>query len=200
MRLILLRHGETLWNVEKRLQGHANSPLSPRGVAQARAIAATIRELAPARVVRSDLGRTQETAALIGHADAPADAQLRELDMGTWTGLWKKDLVASRPDLYAAWRDGTYTPDGGETWAAFVGRIETALRRWMQAGDGDLLAVVHSAVIRAAGTAFLGLTAAQLVPVSPGHLCIFSFNSPTGTAQLEAYNSGPHTPDHSVAD
>ena len=61
MRLILLRHGETVWNIDKRLQGHDNSPLSTRGVEQAKAIASTVRALAPARVVASDLGRARQT-------------------------------------------------------------------------------------------------------------------------------------------
>ena len=200
MRLILLRHGETLWNVEKRLQGHDNSPLSPRGIHQARAIVANIQALAPARVVTSDLGRARETATIIGHADAPADAQLRELDMGAWTGLRIADLIAAQRPLYDAWRAGTHTPDGGETWDGFVARIEAALRRWVQAGDGDVLAVVHSGVIRAACTAFVGLKPAHLLPVTPGSLTLFSFATPTATPRLEAYNIGPLAPDRSAAD
>ena len=131
MRLILLRHGETVWNIDKRLQGHDNSPLSARGIEQAKAIASSIRALAPARVVASDLGRTRETAGVIGYGDAPCDARLRELNMGEWTGERKDDLIARQPALYRDWRAGRYTPAGGESWDEFVLRITTGLKDWV---------------------------------------------------------------------
>ncbi len=200
MRLILLRHGETLWNAEKRLQGHANAPLSPRGIDQAQAIIANIQELAPKRVITSDLGRAQQTAALIGYSDALVDPNIREINMGVWTGQCKPDLISTQGDLYNAWRAGTFTPEGGEQWDAFLHRIETALNAWIKAGDGDLLAVAHSGVIRAACIVFLNLKPAQLLPVTPGSLTIFNFSSPTSAPRLEAYNIGALAPDTFVAD
>ncbi|ARC89491.1 histidine phosphatase family protein [Rhodovulum sp. MB263] len=202
MRLILLRHGETLWNTEKRLQGHDNSPLSPRGIEQARAIVPRLRSLAPARVVTSDLGRVRQTAEIVGHADAPSDERLRELDMGEWTGLRKDALIAEKPDLYRAWRAGSYTPAGGEAWDDFVARITSALTHWLYAGQGDLLAIVHSGVVRVACFGFLGLKPAHLLPVTPGNLAIFDFEDVRGAAppRLEAYNLGEFAPDTDVAD
>ena len=202
MRLILLRHGETVWNIDKRLQGHDNSPLSARGIEQARAIASSIRALAPARVVASDLGRTRETAEVIGYGDAPCDARLRELNMGEWTGEKKGDLIARQPALYRDWRAGRYTPAGGESWDEFVQRIQTGLTDWVYQGAGDLLAIVHSGVIRAACFGFLGLKPAQLLPVTPGALTIFEFDDEERSAspRLEAYNLGAFAPDAAVAD
>jgi broad specificity phosphatase PhoE len=123
MRLILMRHGETLWNVEHRLQGHDNSELSERGIRQAREFVPYVRALLPAHVVSSDLGRTRQTVGLIGYPDAPSDARLRELDMGEWTGRRKRDLIAEQPERYRAWRAGTFTPDNGETWGDFRARV-----------------------------------------------------------------------------
>ncbi|MCE8440442.1 histidine phosphatase family protein [Rhodovulum sulfidophilum] len=202
MRLILLRHGETLWNAEKRLQGHDNSPLSPRGIEQARAIVPRLGALSPARVVTSDLGRVRQTAEIVGHADAPFDEWLRELDMGEWTGLRKDALIAEEAELYGAWRAGRYTPAGGETWDGFVRRITSALSDWLYAGQGDLLAIVHSGVVRAACFGFLGLKPAHLLPVTPGHLTILDFEDVRDTAppRLEAYNLGEFGPDTDVAD
>ncbi len=115
MRLILLRHGETEWNAEQRLQGQDNSALSERGIQQALRFVGFARALRPYRVVASDLGRTRHTAELIGHGNCPSDARLRELDMGEWTGRRKPDLIAGQADNYHAWRAGTFTPARAET-------------------------------------------------------------------------------------
>lgn len=202
MRLILLRHGETEWNIDKRLQGHDNSPLSERGIAQAKAIVGYIRALDPPRVVASDLGRARQTAAVIGYEHAPSDERLRELNMGEWTGEKKSDLIANKPQLYRDWRAGRYTPAGGESWDEFVLRIKTGLTDWVYKGTGDLLAIVHSGVVRAACYSFLGLVPAQLEPVTPGTLTILEFDDVQSSVppRLEAYNIGSFVPDSAVAD
>lgn len=201
MRLILLRHGETIWNTQKRLQGHDDSPLSERGVAQAKAIATTLRRLAPPRAVASDLGRTRQTARLVGFENAASEPRLRELDMGEWTGCAKDELMANRPDDYAAWRAGRLTPAGGESWTDFTTRIRNGLLDWVARDEGDLLAIVHSGVVRAACNVFLGLLPGQILPVTPGTLTIFDFaGGNPATPRLEAYNVGPSTPDIDAAD
>ena len=186
MRLILMRHGETTWNAESRLQGQDNSHLSERGIQQARGFRAFVRALRPARVVSSDLGRTRQTAELIGHGTCPSDPRLREWDMGSWTGRTKPELIAAHADLYHAWRAGTYTPEGCEPWEVFRDRVAAGLRHWLAAGEGDLLAVVHGGVIRAALDAFLQIPPSRVIPVTPGTGTILSF--PPGdfaAAQLE---------------
>lgn len=202
MRLILLRHGETVWNIDGRLQGHDNSPLSERGIAQAKAIRPYIQALAPARVVTSDLGRVRQTAEIIGHADSASDIRLRELNMGTWTGLRKADIIADDPTLYTDWRAGRFTPEGGEGWDEFAARIKAAILDLVYAGKGDLLVVVHSGVVRATCFGFLGLTPAQLLPVTPGTLTMLDFddNDPSARPRLEGYNVGAFAPDIAAAD
>ena len=128
MRVILLRHGETVWNAEHRLQGQDNSELSERGVGQARKILPFVKALLPEQVVASDLGRTRQTAQLIGYPDAPSDARLRELDMGEWTGRTKHDLIGKHPEEYYAWRAGMFTPAKGETWQVFRARVADGIR------------------------------------------------------------------------
>ena len=201
MRLILMRHGETEWNAEQRLQGQDNSLLSERGVAQVKRFRAYAKALQPARIIASDLGRTRQTVALIGHPDAPSDERFRELDMGEWTGRCKPDLIAERPDDYAAWRAGTFTPARGETWGVFRARVADGVRDWMARTDGDLLVVAHGGVIRAACHEFLDLPPSRVVPVTPGTATILHFPKRDGrTAQLEGYNIGAVAPDVSVAD
>lgn len=201
MRLILMRHGETSWNAESRLQGHDNSSLSERGIEQVRRFRSFLKALNPARVVASDLGRTRQTAELIGHGDCPLDARLREWDMGSWTGRTKPELIAAHADLYHSWRAGEHTPEGAEPWDVFRARVESGLRHWLAAGQGDLLAVVHGGVIRAALDAFLQLPPSRVIPVTPGTGTILSFQAGSQRqAQLEGYNIGAVVPDLSVAD
>lgn len=199
MRLILLRHGETLWNIEKRLQGHFNSPLSKRGIKQAEAIKPLIKQLAPSKVIASDLGRTLQTAEIIGFADAIRDKNLRELNMGEWSGRKKNELIAEDPELYQAWRNGDYTPEGGENWHQFCERVTNSLKGWIKDAQGDILAVVHSGVIRAACHSLVSLSAQHLLPATQGTVTIFNIE-PNSPIKLEAYNLGTMSPDIDVAD
>lgn len=195
MRLILMRHGETIWNAEQRLQGQDNAPLSPRGIKQALGFKPMIAALNPKQVVSSDLGRCRETVDLIGFPDAPADDRLRELNMGVWTGQRKPDLIDRCPDDYWAWRAGTFHPEGGETWQQFETRVADGLRDCLQKTNGDVLAVVHSGVIRAAMVAFLGVPQHRLLPVTPGTGTILHFDDAHADhAKLEGYNIGLFAP------
>lgn len=186
-----MRHGETIWNTEQRLQGHDNAPLSKRGIQQASGFKPMVAALEPRQVVSSDLGRCRETVELIGHATAPADPRLRELNMGAWTGRRKPDLIAQQPDEYWAWRAGSFHPEGGESWQQFKRRVSEGLRDWLQKTDGDVLAVVHSGVIRAAMVAFLDLPQDKIMPVTPGTGTILNFERASDlSARLEGYNIG----------
>jgi len=196
----MMRHGETIWNAEQRLQGHDNAPLSERGRTQALAFRDVLRQLHPKAVVSSDLGRCRETVALIGYPDAPADPRLRELNMGEWTGRSKPDLIANHPTEYWAWRAGTHHPTDGECWQDFRARVEEALREWLAQTDGDLLVVVHSGVIRAALSAFLELSQGRIVPATPGTATILQFAAPYGDdVKLEGYNLGHFLPESAQA-
>ncbi len=199
MRLILLRHGETLWNIEKRLQGHFNSPLSKRGISQANAIKPLIQQLSPKTIISSDLGRALQTAEIIGYQDPIKEKGLRELNMGEWSGRKKHELIAENPELYHAWRSGDYTPKGGENWHQFCQRITNTLTKWVKESNEDILAVVHSGVIRAACHSFVSLSASHLLPATQGTVTIFNFE-PNSPVKLEAYNLGSMLPDKDVAD
>lgn len=201
MRFILLRHGETLWNVEQRLQGHENSELSERGREQALRFARYATALRPRHVVSSDLGRTRETARLLGYGDVACDKRFRELHMGDWTGRSKPDLIANNAEEYVSWRAGRFTPENGENWDGFRSRVAEGVRHWLSQAEGDVLAVVHSGVIRAACAEFLGIPPAKIIPTTPGAATILSFDDPERSeAKLEGYNIGAIVPDDSVAD
>src|SRR5215218_1994878 len=93
-RLILVRHGESTWNAEERLQGQLDPPLSERGRDQSRALAGVLDGMPDDRVVCSDLGRARETAELLGLRPARLDARWREIDVGEWGGRTAAEIDA----------------------------------------------------------------------------------------------------------
>ncbi|WP_428668618.1 histidine phosphatase family protein [Reyranella sp.] len=126
--LYMVRHGETAWNLERRMQGSKDSTLTPRGREQAaamgRALAVELaREPGPTIFLRSPLGRAQETSLLVGRALGldPAewrdDIRLAELGYGQWEGFTWPEIEIDHPDAMATWRADPegFCPPGGET-------------------------------------------------------------------------------------
>jgi broad specificity phosphatase PhoE len=157
-RLILVRHGESTYNAEGRLQGQADPPLSPRGRAEAEALARALDGAAPQRVISSDLVRARETAALLGHPEAPTDARLREIDVGEWAGRPISDFP---PGTEPSWRGGPLVPPGGEAWPELVVRVGAVIDELVAEG-GPWLVVAHGGVVRAAVTHVTGADARRL--------------------------------------
>jgi len=192
-RLLLVRHGESEWNAVRRLQGQADIGLSPAGEAQALALADTIGRLSPDRALTSDLQRARRTAALLGHADAEAEAGLREVDVGDWTGRAIAEIAAEAPLAYRGWRAGEQAPPGGEIWADFVARTSGVVLPAMETAD-RLLVVCHGGVIRALMQALLGLEPRRIIPVGPGSLSILARKPGEAAFRLELFNYAPGGP------
>ena len=152
-RLFLVRHGESTYNAEGRLQGQADPPLTPRGRAEAEALAG----LLDGRVISSDLIRARETAALLGHPEVPTDARLREIDVGEWEGRALSELP---PGPEPSWRGGPLVPPGGEAWPELVARVAAVVEELME--TGPWLVIAHGGVVRAAVTHLTGADARQL--------------------------------------
>jgi probable phosphoglycerate mutase len=162
--VLLVRHGETAWNVERRIQGHTDVPLSPRGVEQSGLLAERLARSPPARIVSSDLGRALETAREVGRRlglPVEADPELREQDLGTWQGLTGEEAKARDPELYAARFlafDPAARPPGGETRAEMAERAWRALERHAAPGlPGPLLLVTHGGIVSALLYRVLGI-------------------------------------------
>ena len=147
-RLILVRHGESTWNAEERLQGQLDPPLSERGREQSRALAGILDGPAADRVVCSDLGRARETAELLGLRPGRFDPRWREIDVGEWGGVVAAEIDAQGGEL-TNWRGGPRTAPSGETWDDFSARVAGAVDELVAAG-GPWLVVCHGGCIRAA--------------------------------------------------
>lgn len=138
--LYMLRHGETAWNTERRMQGSKNSDLTARGRVQALAMGRTLkreleRDPGPTIFLRSPLGRTRETSEIIGQelglsaSDWREDVRLAELSYGSWEGFSWAEIEIDHPTALADWRADPhgYCPPGGETHAALRLRCEAML-------------------------------------------------------------------------
>ncbi len=125
-RLLLLRHGQTDYNVTGRMQGHLDSILTTLGHEQAAAVAPVLAALGPDRVLSSDLRRAVDTAEVVGAAcglPVKFDARLRETHLGDWQGRTVADIDRDHPGAIAAWRsDPTWAPPGGESRVDVVAR------------------------------------------------------------------------------
>ncbi|MEV5888621.1 histidine phosphatase family protein [Nonomuraea fuscirosea] len=180
VRLVLVRHGESVWNVEERYQGQSDSGLTATGREQAEVAAAALlaRFGPPDLVVSSDLPRARDTAnAYLRHfgIEARLDARLREADIGSWAGRPFTEIAAEYPDVLAAvGRGEDVRRGGGETFAELRRRVWQALvdAAAMATGDATVVVFTHGGPIRVAAAAALRL------PV-PGHL---SFAPPVNTS------------------
>jgi len=155
-RLLLVRHGQSTWNREHRIQGQLDPPLSEEGRRQAMRVG---RRLARHRLVgfySSDLKRALETAQVIGAetggSPSPTTA-LREIYLGDWEGLSTLELARRFPDAWGRW---TQEPSwdvvpGGEGAAAFESRVVAEIDSILARHEhGDILVVTHGGVIQVA--------------------------------------------------
>ncbi|MGE5291561.1 MAG: histidine phosphatase family protein [Micromonosporaceae bacterium] len=145
---MLWRHGQTIWNVEKRFQGQSDIPLDEIGVRQAERAARLLAGLQPDVIVSSDLQRATRTAAPLSRITGLpviADKDLRERYGGEWEGLTDSQIRERYPAEHAMW-----SPPQGESAHAVGERVFGVLERTAASLPDDGLAVVvsHGAAIR----------------------------------------------------
>jgi len=152
MTILLVRHGETEWNRARRYQGWSDSPLTAHGVAQAEAIGHRLHALpdaGAAEIIASPIGRARRTAEIIALClgrTAPLlfDERLREISLGAWDGLDRREIRTRMGEGFAEFEWYFRTPDG-ESYEEFAGRI----RAWLEEiGDRPVIAVSHGVVTR----------------------------------------------------
>lgn len=151
--LILIRHGETEWNRERRIQGHLDSALTPEGIAQAEACAKRIADEPIDVVVASDLGRVRRTVELLlagRNLPITYDPSLRERCFGIGEGLTYAEMDGEYPQIFAKTShvDAEFALPEGETRAAFHARVNAAFDRLTTTHAGKrLLVVAHGGVL-----------------------------------------------------
>ncbi len=155
MRIHFIRHGETDWNAEGRLQGHSPSSLSERGRSEASALA---RDLPPCfrewPVYASDLRRTVETAHLLHGGHCPhlhTSPLLREIALGRWQGRLRSEVQASEPELLEQFkcRASRFHIKGGESFHDVQQRGLRFLQQLRETEKAqDILVVSHRGLIK----------------------------------------------------
>jgi probable phosphoglycerate mutase len=164
-RIILWRHGQTLWNVERRFQGSTDVPLTEDGLAQARRAARLLVALKPDAIVSSDLQRAAHTAAELARLtglEVAHDEGLRETYAGVWQGLTHEEIIERHGDQYAAWKRGEpVRRGGGELESEVADRAAPVVLRHAEKlpDDGTLVVVSHGGTIRTTIGRLLGLEA-----------------------------------------
>lgn len=169
--ILLARHGETDWNREGRFQGHADPPLNRTGRAQAVDLSVALMTEQVAGVYSSPLRRALETAEVVaashGLEPVPVD-DLREVDVGSWSGLTRAEVEERFPAQFARWLDYGQGWEDGETYEEMGRRAVDALLRLAAAHDGErVLAVTHGGPIRAAFAFADGTTHAEARRLGP---------------------------------
>jgi alpha-ribazole phosphatase len=153
MRLIVVRHGETLYNAQRRFTGQSDIPLNTLGKRQAVALGECFATQHLDAIVCSDMQRTRATAEAIAlHHQLPVqeDADLREFSLGAWEGYTFDEIKSRDGNMYAQWRSDpeTYAPPGGETVVQLRDRCARALSRWQrQYPAANVLWVTHGGLI-----------------------------------------------------
>jgi broad specificity phosphatase PhoE len=160
--ILLARHGETDWNRERRWQGHADPPLNEEGRRQASALADELAGRPLAAVYSSDLRRARETAEIVAErqgVEVVVDPDLREIDVGAWSGLTASEVEERYPEGWTRFQTGQRGHDG-ETYEAHSLRVVEAVRRIAEEHpDEQVLVVSHGGSLRAIQRAVLGIDA-----------------------------------------
>ena len=162
-RIIAIRHGETTWNVDARIQGRLDIPLNATGRQQAERMALALKDDPITAVYASDLARAWETAQYLGRArglPVKPEAGLRERGFGAFEGKTFAEIEALLPDQSRRWRkrDPEFAPAGGESLLALNQRVVEATERLAARHPGELIALVgHGGVMDVLYRAATGL-------------------------------------------
>jgi glucosyl-3-phosphoglycerate phosphatase len=169
-RLVMLRHGQTDFNLGSRMQGQLDTELTEVGRAQASAAAEVLAKRQPLLIVSSDLRRAYDTAVALGERTGllvQVDSRLRETHLGDWQGMTHAEVDAAAPGARQEWReDASWTPHGGESRVDVAARslplVADLLRRESEWGAIDeparpVVLVAHGGLIAALTAALLRL-------------------------------------------
>jgi probable phosphoglycerate mutase len=147
--LYLVRHGQTEFNRERRIQGHVDSPLTELGMRQARAVAGLLADLirgeAGWRIVSSPLGRAAATAEIIGERLAlpvELDARLKEMSWGPHDGRLRRELELEHPETFGR-TNWAFDAPGGEAYEAVAARVGAWLAELPPEPERRIIAVSH---------------------------------------------------------
>ena len=196
--IFIVRHGETVWNREGRIQGHTDVALSPRGIEQATQLAERLKSVSFDSAYASDLCRASETAAVIlqgrGVPLSPT-ARLREYHKGAFEGMTDSELRARFPSEYPSYvaKDLDYSPAGGESTRDVSARMSGVINEIKERHLSDTVLVVgHGGSLRAAMMALLGMPLDANWRFVFGNCTLTVVDTYHDNAVLRLFNDGSH--------
>jgi len=204
--MLLIRHGESTWNQERRIQGNLDPGLSDEGKAQAALLAARLKGRPFTALYTSPLRRALDTAAILGEptglAPLPIDG-LREIRLGEWEGRTAAEIRITSGNLYDRWLDrplDVSSPPGGEEIRAFQQRAVEAIESLRRSHiEGDLLIVTHGGVIKVYLCHILGLDLNRLFRIKTDNTAVTEILFNGDTAHLALLNDTCHLNGQRVA-
>ena len=152
-RILAIRHGETLWNVDSRIQGHLDIALNDTGRWQAERLGMALKDEPMAAIYASDLSRAHDTALAVSrHTGVPVQAEpgLRERSFGEFEGRTFAEIETELPEQAQRWRqrDPTFTPAGGESLLMLEARVLSVAARLAALHPGEQIALfAHGGVM-----------------------------------------------------
>ncbi len=197
-KLFIVRHGETVWNKEGRIQGHTDVVLSEQGLKQARSLAQRLKSVPFDAAYASDLSRASQTAGVIlegRNLPVSPTASLREYHKGAFEGMTEPELRARFPDEYPGYvaKDLDYAPDGGESTRQVSDRMTTAIIDIKDRHlDDNVLVVGHGGSLRAAMMALLGMPMDANWRFVFGNCTLTIVDTYHDNAVLRLFNDGSH--------
>ena len=193
-RILAIRHGETLWNVDSRIQGHLDIGLNDTGRWQAERLGMALKDEPMAAIYASDLSRAHDTALYVSRATGVPvvpELGLRERGFGEFEGKTFAEIEIALPDQAQRWRkrDPSFTPAGGESLLQVQARVLATVNRLAKQHPGELIVMVgHGGVmdvlyraatrldLQAARTWLLGNTAINRLLWSPEGLSLVGWS------------------------
>ena len=159
-RLLLIRHAQTEWNIQRRFQGHGDSPITEEGQEQLQRLKSRLAGLEFDVVYSSDLRRTMETSKMLSGKQRVEEPRLRERGVGILEGLNVEQIMAEHAEAFRAFRSGdkNHQIEGGESLQNALNRAWTFLEEMPEKHPGaELAAVSHAGLIRLICKQILGL-------------------------------------------
>lgn len=199
VRIILVRHGETTWNIEGRYQGQEDTPLSPRGLEQGRLLAEGLRNIPIDRCLASPLQRSFQTCRLcadLHNLQVGTDERLLEINHGCWEGVLAADIQRQYPVEFAQWHREPHLvqmPGGGESLEDVRKRARAAFDEYAARYEGEtVLVAAHDAVNKAIICDLLGLGMEHFWQIKQDNTCINVLEYGEGHWRVVLLNSTRH--------
>ncbi len=199
VRIILVRHGETTWNIEGRYQGQEDTPLSERGLAQGAMLAEGLRNIPIDLCISSPLQRSYQTCkfcADLHNLPVATDDRLLEINHGSWEGVLAPDIAKQFAEEFHLWHTQPHLvtmPDGGESLEDVRRRSREAFDEYAAKYDGKtILVAAHDAVNKAVICDVLGLGMEHFWQIKQDNTCINVLECNEGVWRAVLLNSTNH--------